>query len=347
MSAFRAPWWARSAHLQTVWAPLVRRLAPPPRVRERFALPDGDFLALDWTDDDHAQPLVVVLHGLAGSGDSAYVVGIQHALRARGFGSVVMHFRGAGGEPNLRACGYHSGETGDLDALMQALVARFPARALGLVGYSLGGNVTLKWLGERGAAAPVLAACAVSTPFELAPCATRLDQGFSRIYRNRLRDELLRNLAIKERFLAARGDDAEAARIRALGDLSGVHSFWQFDDRVIAPLHGFRDAADYYARSSARQYLRKIATPTLVIHALDDPFMTADIVPGISDVAGCVQLEASPHGGHVGFVHGTPWRPRYWLEERIPAWFTSKFTGNSASSAATMISSGPGAPTAR
>lgn len=319
-----APAWARSAHLQTVWAPLLRRTPPPPRRRERLALPDGDFLNLDWTDDHPTQPLVIVLHGLAGSGDSAYVVGIQHALRAQGMASVVMHFRGAGGEPNRLARSYHAGDTGDLDALVQSLRARFPGRLLAAVGYSLGGNVLLKWLGEQGAQAPLLAACAVSVPFELAPCAARLDRGFSCLYRNRLRNELLRLLAEKAQALRAAGNTAEAGRIAALGDLSGITTFREFDGRVIAPLHGFRDADDYYARSSARAFLARIAIPTRIIHALDDPFMTPAVVPRPDELSAQVQLDASAHGGHVGFVQGWPWRPRYWLEETIPRWLAAR-----------------------
>lgn len=338
MTPFDAPRWLRGAHAQTVWAPLVRRQAPPARRRERFELPDGDFVDVDWSDDDTGRPLVVVLHGLAGSGDSAYVVGIQHALRAVGIGSVVMHFRGAGGEPNRLARGYHSGDTGDLRAFMHAVRKRFPARRTGIVGYSLGGNVTLKWLGEEGRSAPVDAACAVSVPFELAPCATRLDQGFSRIYRDRLRKELVRNLLLKEQVLRAAGNAVEAGRIRALGDLSTIESFWQFDNRVIAPLHGFRDAADYYAQSSARPFMRDIARPTLVLHALDDPFMTPAVVPSRNETSADVALCISAHGGHVGFVHGSPWRPRYWLEETIPAFFCTAFA---------ISASGPGAPGAR
>lgn len=338
MTPFAAPRWLRGAHAQTVWAPLVRRQAPPPRTRERLELPDGDFVDLDWTDEDSRRPLAVVLHGLAGSGDSAYVVGIQHALRAVGIGSVVMHFRGAGGEPNRLARGYHSGDTGDLRTLMQAVAARFPGRPAGIVGYSLGGNVTLKYLGEEGSRAPVHAACAVSVPFELAPCATRLDQGFSRIYRDRLRKELVHNLLLKERSLRAAGNSEEAGRIRALGDLSTIESFWEFDNRVIAPLHGFRDAADYYAQCSARRFMGGIARPTLVLHALDDPFMTPAVVPARGEASADVELCIGAHGGHVGFVHGLPWQPRYWLEETIPAFFCTAFA---------ISASGPGAPGAR
>lgn len=318
--AFHAPAWARSAHLQTIWAPLVRRTPAPPRQHEIFALPDADALHADWTDPCASQPLVIVLHGLAGSGDSAYVVGIQHALLRAGLSSVVMHFRGAGGVPNRRARGYHAGDTGDLDAFVAGIHRRFPQRPLAAIGYSLGGNVLLKWLGEQGATAPLRAACAVSVPFELGACSARLDLGFSRIYRNRLRNELLQGLAAKEAALRGDGDITEADRIRALGDLSTVRTFREYDDRVVAPLHGFLDADDYYRQSSARPFLRRIGIPTRIIHALDDPFMTTAVVPGADEVSATVTLDISAHGGHIGFVQGTPWRPAYWLEDTIPAW---------------------------
>jgi len=324
-SQFFAPAWARGAHLQTVWAPLARNLSAPPRVNERLELRDGDFVDLYWTHATPAAPLVIVLHGLAGSVDSVYVAGIQAALQAHGISSVAMNFRGAGGAPNRLARTYHAGDTGDLAAVAAEMAARFPQRQLGVLGYSLGGNVTLKWLGETGIHAPVIAACAVSTPFDLAVCAARLDQGFSRIYRNRLRDELVNNLIAKEAVLRANGAEEESARLRALGNLRSIRTFREFDNRVIAPLHGFRDADDYYRRSSARQFMRAINVPTLVIHAQDDPFMTASVIPATREVSSCVQLAVSPHGGHVGFVQGTPWQPRYWLEERIPAFFAAQF----------------------
>ncbi|MFZ5724285.1 MAG: hydrolase [Pseudomonadota bacterium] len=324
-SAFIAPHWARNRHLQTVWAPLFRPLAPAPRRRERLALADGDFVNLDWVDaGDEGSPLVVLLHGLAGSGDSIYIVGMQHALRSAGISSVTMIFRGAGGEPNRLARTYHAGDTADLDALLSGLIARFPQRPLAAVGYSLGGNVLLKHLGEQGAASPLRAACSVCAPITLSVCADQLDVGLSRIYRDRLLRELLHNLAAKETALRAAGNRTEAERLHALGDLSTIRSFRSYDGRVIAALHGFRDADDYYRQSSARRFLPAIDTPTLLVHAKDDPFMTPDIAPQRHEAAPAVQLAVSPHGGHVGFVHGLPHRPRWWLEETIPAWLAEQ-----------------------
>lgn len=326
--AFVAPAWLRNAHLQTTFPVLFRRLALPSRRRERYTLPDGDILDLDWLDDDSTRPLVIVLHGLAGSSDSVYVLGIQAALRACGIGSVAMNFRGTGGRPNLRARTYHAGDTGDVAALAASLGQRFPSRALGAVGYSLGGNVLLKWLGETGAASPLAAACAVSAPFDLAACSAQLDRGLSRIYRNRLRDELVAGLIAKERALRAHGNADEADALRALGDLGSIRTFREYDGRIVAPLHGFRDADDYYARCSARGFLRGIAVPTRIVHALDDPFMTPGVVPTANEVPACVELAVSAHGGHVGFVDGQPGRVNYWLERCIPAFFAARLAGN-------------------
>lgn len=324
MNEFVAPLWALNAHLQTIWAPLVRRLTPPPRQTERLELADGDFIRLDYVGDNPSAPLLIILHGLAGSGDSVYIIGIQRALQQVGIDSVNMYFRSAGGEPNRLARSYHAGDTGDLAALITALQQRWPGRVLAALGYSLGGNVLLKYLGERGSDTPLRAACSVSAPLSLAACADQLDVGFARIYRNRLLKELLGNTVAKEKFLRAAGSLAEADRLAALGPVSNIHTFRAFDGRIIAPLHGFRGADDYYEKSSARQFLPAIRIPTRIIHAIDDPFMTPAVAPLPHEVSASIELSVSAHGGHVGFVAGTPWRPRYWLEETLPAWFAAR-----------------------
>jgi predicted alpha/beta-fold hydrolase len=305
-----------NAHAQTIWPVLMRRPPVLARARERFELPDGDFIDLDWLDENPASALVIVLHGLSGSADSIYVLGIQQALRARGIGSVAMNFRGASGTPNRRARNYHGGDTGDIAALAAALGARFPSRALFAVGYSIGASVLLRWLGETGRQNPLRAACAVSVPFSLAACSAQLDRGFSRIYRNRLRDDLLASLRRKQAALRAGGDPRELAVLDALGSLDGIVTFRDYDNRVMAPLHGFRDADDYYARCSPAQFLTGVAIPTCVMHALDDPFMTPDVIPRA--VSACVEMRVSAHGGHVGFVGGGWRQPDYWLETAVP-----------------------------
>ncbi len=309
-AAFRAPWWLRSAHLQTLWPALLRSGPHPALERERLELPDGDFLDLDWRARERTAPLVLVLHGLAGSSRSPYARGMLEALAGRGWNAAVMHFRGCSGEPNRLDRSYHSGETGDLDRVIETLARRrYPA--LACVGYSLGANVLLKWLGERGAGAPLAAAAAVSVPFVLACAAERLERGLSRLYRWYLLRDLRRDL--RRKFSDRNAPiDLEAA--------CTARSFRDFDERVTAPLHGFAGAEDYYARSSCRPYLAAIRCPTLIVQAADDPFLEPSAIPGADELPAAVRLEVSRHGGHAGFVTGPlPWRPRYWLEERIPA----------------------------
>jgi predicted alpha/beta-fold hydrolase len=345
---FIAPAWLRNAHLQTLWSPLLRRQASLPRRRERIELPDGDFIDADWLATRSVAPLVVVLHGLSGSGESAYVIGVRRALQRRGLDSVALHFRGSSGEPNRQARGYHAGDTGDARLFLQRLRVQSPQRPLGLLGYSLGGNVALRLLAEDASGGLADAACAVSVPYDLGGCADRLDRGFSRRYRDHILGELLGALARKRAYFAAAGNRAELARLDALGELSGITGFRRFDGRVIAPLHGFRDADDYYAQCSSGPVVRHITVPLLLVHALDDPFTTPAMLPAADALPANIRCEFSAHGGHVGFVQGVPWQPRYWLEERIADWFATRLRGTAdSSSRAAMRSSGPDAPLLR
>lgn len=318
-TSFKPAWWLNNPHLQTLYPALLRKVPelPLPR-RERLETPDHDFIDVDWCGTE-AQPLVILLHGLTGSSQSGYIKGLQYRLARLGFRSVVLNFRGCSGEPNLSARCYHSGETEDIDFLYRTLRRREPETPMAAIGFSLGGNVLLKWLGEQGGRLPLFAAVAVSVPLVLGVCATKLDSGFSRIYRKNLIGELKRYLKLKQRSLANSGNRQEFEKIERLGDLSDIESFWQYDDRVIAKLHGFEDVHDYYRRSSSRQFLKKIAVPTLVIQADDDPFLTPAVIPDSSELSPVVDLEITHGGGHVGFISGNiPCKPQYWLEQRIP-----------------------------
>jgi len=309
-TGFRPAWWLPGPHLQTIWPALFRRRRLDAIQRERLELADGDFLDLAWIGDsrNNDAPLVLVLHGLEGSLNSHYAAGILNALRGGGLSAVLMHFRGCSGEPNRLPRSYHSGETGDL-AQVLALLARRGRPVAALVGYSLGGNVLLKWLGESGTAAGVRAAVAVSVPFQLADAARRLDRGGSRLYRRYLLNKLARAYRRKWQGRESPLGGVNPGRMR---------SFWQFDDLVTAPLHGFAGVEDYYRRSSCRQYLRAIRVPTLIVHANDDPFMFAHTAPQPEELAGCIELDLTRRGGHVGFIAGhLPWRPHYWLDHRI------------------------------
>ncbi|HEY5701626.1 MAG TPA: hydrolase [Gammaproteobacteria bacterium] len=308
-SKFQPAWWLPSAHLQTLWPALFRLRPRPPTSRERMELDDGDFVDLDWAcGPGHRTALI--LHGLEGSSRSHYARSMLSTLNARGWRAGVMHFRGCSGELNRLPRNYHSGDTRDLDFVAERIRQRWPDTPLAVIGFSLGGNVLLKWLAERRAAAPVSAAVAVSVPFQLDKVASRLGAGASRLYQWRLLSGLRRKMykKLRERPLPITRDAVDAGK-----------DFFSFDDRITAPLHGFAGADDYYRKSSCGQYLRTIEKPTLVIHALDDPFMVEDVVPAAAATSAYVRLEVSCGGGHVGFVSGVnPLRPRYWLEERIP-----------------------------
>ena len=309
---FRPAWWLPGAHLQTLWAALFRRRGKPALSRERIELADGDFLDLDWNrgDTPHA-PVVLLLHGLEGSSASPYAWGLLAEFARRGWPAAVMHFRGCSGEPNRLARSYHSGETGDLARIIGELHRQFPDRPLFAAGISLGGNVLLKWLGETGSAAPLTGAAAVSVPFDLGQCADRMERGFSRIYMRYLVRELHRS--VRAKFGTWRESPIE------LTSLSRWRTFREFDDNVTAPLHGFDGAQDYYRRSSSGPFVARIRVPTLILQAKNDPFLPGFAAPPL---APSVRLEAPADGGHAGFVAGVvPGRPRYWLDERVPAFF--------------------------
>ena len=302
--------WLPGPHLPTLWAALCRRAPSPDLSVERLELTDGDFLDLAWTRDNGG-PCVLVLHGLEGSARSPYVRAMLSALEAGGYRGVLMHFRGCSGEPNRLPRSYHSGDTGDAAAVVAHLTTRLGQPPYAAIGYSLGGNVLLKWLGELGPACPFTTAVAVSVPFDLAACADRLAQGASRLYQR----HLLRSM--QARFTAKFGSGGNPLGI---ADITTLDSFWRFDDAVTAALHGFRDVHDYYARSSSRPFLKAIAVPTLIVHAADDPFVPQRAIPAPSELAPLVDLELAAHGGHVGFVTGAlPGRARYWLEPRVIA----------------------------
>lgn len=318
-SEFVAPLWARSPHLQTFWGPLMRRDPAPARRQERWLLRDGDHLWLHRAgpEPQKGRPRVLILHGLSGCANSHYARGLQRVLAARGQASLVMNARGAGGRPNDTARSYHAGETGDLMDVIARLHDEDPQAPILPVGFSLGGSRLLNWLADGGHPA-VPAAVAVSVPLRLDLCSVRLDRGLSRIYRNHLLRELLAQHAAKRAHLQ-RVAPGEAERLARLGDGADIRTFTDFDDRLVAPLHGFAGAADYYRRCSAGPRLQQIHTPTLIIQARDDPFMSPGVLPTEQELGDRVTLELSRHGGHVGFVAGTPLSPRYWLEERISA----------------------------
>lgn len=297
--------------------------------RERWETPDGDFVDVDWWEPgvpDRSRPLVLVLHGLEGSSRAKYVVGLLTSVAAKGWDGAALNFRSCSGELNRRPRFYHSGETEDLDFVVATLLKRHPGRPLALVGYSLGGNVLLKWLGERGGRAPdeLWAAVAVSVPYDLGLAAHRVDHGFGLVYGQ----VFLRTLKAKAL--------AKAERFPGLIDpklVRSIRSFAQFDEHVTAPIHGFAGARDYWTQSSVLPWLRAIRRPTLLISACDDPFLPASDLPREA-VRRSPYLEAefTARGGHVGFVEGAwPGLASYWVDRRAPAFLAERMVDHAQS----------------
>ncbi|WP_145144363.1 hydrolase [Pseudomonas duriflava] len=322
---FTPAWWLPSAHLQTLWGSLWRRIPLMTRPRERLWLADGDFLDLDWYGpDDPSAPVVLAIHGLTGSSSSHYILGLQLALARQGWACVGLNWRGCSGEPNLLPRGYHSGVTEDLAAVIDHLQAKRPKAPLYAVGYSLGGNVLLKYVGETGTRCPLKAAVSVSVPFRLDLCADRIGIGFSRIYQAHFMRELVAYVRRKRQALEQRQQHEHLASLDALGTLENMRTFWDFDGRITAPLHGFLDAQDYYRRASSRYYLGGMRIPTLMIQAEDDPFIGIDSLPEPAELSDCTTFERHEHGGHVGFIGGSWRNPDYYLERRIPSWLADR-----------------------
>ena len=317
-STFKPAWWLKNPHLQTIFPAYCRKVSPQFAItRERLATPDHDFIDIDWCGSGTG-PLVILLHGLTGNSRSNYIQSLQNAFGRLGWRSVALNFRGCSGEYNQTARCYHSGDTDDVQFLYDVLRQREPDTPMAAIGFSLGGNMLLKWLGEQQQRLNLFAAVAVSVPLLLGHCASKLEKGFSKLYNHVLLYELKRYVEKKHAHLRRIHKPQEAEKLAQLGNLQDIRSFWQYDDRVIAKLYGFKDVHDYYQRCSSRQFLKSITVPTLIIQAVDDPFMTVAVLPTPEELSNAVTLEVTSAGGHVGFISGTkPWRPHYWLDQRI------------------------------
>lgn len=320
-SRFRPHPLARSPHLQTILPALLRPIPAVLLRIERLELPDGDFVDLGWAGGD-AGPTAVLVHGLGGGFDSKYLLGLTRRLVASHWRVCALQLRGAGPEPNRLARAYHQGDTADLRHLWRVLRQREPQRFLASVGWSLGGNITLKALGEEGAMAAPDFACALSVPFDLLACAEHLRRGFARSYQKRLLDSLKDMVRRKHARLAV---SAPANLERALA----ARDFFEYDDAFTAPLNGFADARDYYQRAVCTPWLSQIRVPTQILQALDDPFMPPGLVPEVTALSPSTTLELSAHGGHVGFVAADRiGRPFCWSEQRLSELLNSAYASS-------------------
>lgn len=318
---YRPAWWVPGPHAQTLWGKFARRTARLPTRIERWSTPDDDFIDILRLDPPSStSPRLFLLHGLEGTVRSHYVGGLLHVAHERGWGADMLIFRGCGDEPNRGRRFYHSGETGDLAFAVDRILAEHPDADLAMCGVSLGGNVLLKWLGESGDAIPerVRAAVAISVPFDLERGSRHISRGFSRVYERHFLRTLRRKAAAKLARYPGLFDADAMTRARTLYD---------FDEVVTGPVHGFLDAHDYYSRSSSLRFLDRIARPTLLLSSRDDPFLPSAVLDEVADVArknACLTVEFTDGGGHVGFVHGLPWRPSYYAEQRAGEFLSAR-----------------------
>jgi len=322
--SFRPAWWLPGPHLQTIWSWADRRVEEPRMTREFLATPDGDEIVLDHLDGEPGRPRVVLLHGLEGSSRSSYIRRILARLEALGWSATAMNFRSCARVlprsrriiPNRRARLYHSGETADFDFVVETLARRIDGAPLFAAGFSLGGNVLLKWLGEHPGSTRLAAAVAISAPYDLAASSRYLESGAGRFYVA----PLLRTLRRKALSAARRFPEA-AERIDIERTMKAT-TFFEFDDAATAPLHDFAGADDYYEKSNSLRFLPRITLPALCLSARDDPFLPAEALDRVQRSASpSMSLAFTNRGGHVGFVEGrVPGRGDFWAERAAATW---------------------------
>lgn len=298
--AYRAPWWLPGGNPQTLWAALAsrRHFGPAPRWRRaRWNTPDGDFIDVDHAVHASAPeaPLLILFHGLEGSSASQYAVAFADFAAAHGVAYAVPHFRGCSGEINQAPRAYHSGDFEEVDWILRRFADEHPGRPLIAVGVSLGGNALMRWAGEMGmdAVPRVRAIASVCSPLDLAAGGQAIGRGFNRLVYTRM---FMRSMVPKAlRKLEQHPGLFDRQKLLAARDL------YEFDNLFTAPLHGFRDTADYWARASAKPVLHRIRIPALALNALNDPFVPAASLPSSQDAGHHVTLWQPEQGGHVGF----------------------------------------------
>lgn len=330
-------WWIPGGHLQTLWGKLFRRQAAAPTTLERWDTPDGDFIELHRLRAEPGAPRLILLHGLEGTVRSHYAQGLLNEAARRGWGADLLIFRSCGSEMNRTRRFYHSGETTDTAFVLERISQEFPTSPLALAGVSLGGNVLLKFLGERGSNLPpqLKAAAAISVPFDLSRSARKINSGLSRLYQG----FFLNSLRRKAQEKAQRFPD-----IAPTSGIAGLRTLEDFDNLITGPLHGFKDAQDYYERSSSLPWLKRIKIKTLLLSATDDPMLPPEVLEEAREIAArnpALHLEFVDRGGHAGFIAGSlPWRPFYYAEFRVGEFFAEHFARASTGKASAKKRSG-------
>ena len=312
MQAYRAPLWLPEGHTQSIYPALFRKIPLTHTHVERWELPDGDFLDVDLhmrSENLSDKPLLIVSHGLEGSSRRHYVTGLIRAMPE--FNALAWNYRSCSGEPNRNLRFYHSGATDDLDFVIQEAVAR-GVKDIYLAGFSLGGNLSLKWLGENGKKASqfVRKAVAFSVPLHLSSSSQQLTRRENRLYTHRFLQTLLEKVTEKS---------ARYPMDITPSMLTSIRSLYDFDNVITGPLHGFKDAEDYYECNSSLYFLADIQVPTLIVNAKNDPFLSQECLPERID-SDFVQIELPESGGHCGF-YPRNYRGQTWAEQRAAAWF--------------------------
>jgi len=316
MDGYRAPRWLPGGNVQTIWPALFARRVHdtlPVWRRERWATVDADFIDVDFEGTDTAAPLLVLFHGLEGSSASHYAQAFASRARQMGWRTAVPHFRGCSGELNLAPRAYHSGDFEEIGWMLAQAKARH-AGPIAAVGVSLGGNALLRWAEEAGstAAATAKAVAAISSPIDLAAGGRAIGRGFNRLVYTRMFLRSMKPKALAK--LAQHPGLFSRERLLAARDL------YDFDNVFTAPLHGFRDTDDYWARGSAKPHLHRIRIPALVLNASNDPFVPGTSLPRAHEVGRHVTLWQPPHGGHVGFPGGRWPGHVMTLPEQVMGW---------------------------
>ncbi len=315
-SSYRPPLFLKNAHLQTSLPTLFRKVRGFEYRRERIDTPDGDFLDLDWSETG-SKKVCILCHGLESNSGEPYMMGMVRAFNRRDWDAVAMNFRGCSGEPNRHLRSYHSGATDDLQTVVAHIEGLSRYEEIVVVGFSLGGNLALKYIGERGGnVSPILSgAAAVSVPCDLESCSGQMAQWENRFYMRRFIKKLNRKMEIKCRFPEAHFRFEEFLKMT---------TFKEFDDHYTGPVHGFKDAVDYWNRCSCRQFLHDIQVPTLLINAEDDPFLTERCHPtSEAEENPSFYFEKPAHGGHVGFMSRNS-NGEYWHEKRVADFLSVK-----------------------
>jgi uncharacterized protein len=312
MQAYRAPLWLPDGHTQSIYPALFRKIPLTHSHSERMELPDGDFLDVDWhmrSEALHEKPLLIVSHGLEGSSRRHYVTGLIRSMPE--VNALAWNYRSCSGDPNRNLRFYHSGATDDLDYVIQQAVAR-GVKDIYLAGFSLGGNLSLKWLGENAKKASqfVRKAVAFSVPLHLSSSSQQLTRRENRLYTHRFLQTLLEKVTEKS---------ARYPLDITPSMLTSIRSLYDFDNVITGPLHGFKDAEDYYERNSSLYFLADIQVPTLIVNAKNDPFLSQECLPEQID-SDFVRIELPDSGGHCGF-YPRNYRGQTWAEQRAAAWF--------------------------